>query len=580
MSDTQVYTDAVHLRYAREHGSVKGLPDVPAVDSAPARQYRDVPVRTVDLPAEFVESAGGAFTRKGTPRLDVLCAARAAFLQRKSDAAETDALQMHSGAYAVREEGTFIKSIQGFAEDVSRRIYKRPVPEGDPLDDPEFSRLYRRMQASLRRSDLLEDKGPAVPDPDKTVRDRYGKRWALSGDLQDAQRGRPANDPPPFVRCTGPNVDGEKAEAAGVWDEVERRVAREEELHEAFTKTITARELRGKRWTADGRRFERRYAREGSDAPRYRTIGQWRPEAVGHRKRREQAVRVPWIVAEIDGRGPAGEKDRARSDRLARRLLRRLRAFGLDLSDVLVSYSGNASIHVRIPDGAIGCPLYRSSRDAVRCIERFFRRLCGRDEALFRAIDSACFRPGQLIRAVGSIHEATGRRTVAATADVYLSKPACFLWRLSEPDFQYTAPDTYPMPRRTAYVPALARLISPSKGSSSREKGSSSREGDRVNVSQTISPPECVGTGSVMDRVGDGVREGELWGLDVGRPECAGRNWAALFVAHDALRSCGSNVEAWRALLRWNGANDPPLGREELRGVFEKARRWRRGRVP
>lgn len=538
------------------------------MEEAPRRRYREVPVRAVDLPPSFVEAEGGALTREGTPRLALLCAARAALLQRKDDANEFDALRFDTGRHAVRTEGTHIKSIQGHAEDIWRAVYKRPVPEDDPLDDPEFRTFYDRTRRALKRSDLLTDEGPAVPDPSKEVRDRHGKRWSLSERLREAESGRETADPPLFVRCTGPPIEDE---TAGVWARAERHVAREEGLHREFTHAVTASELDGPRWTGDGRRFERRYAREGSDCPRYRTIGSWRPEAVDRADRRKQAVRVPWIVAEIDGRTEQGEKDRGVSDRLARRLLRRLYAFGVDLSDVVVSYSGNASIHVRIPDGAVGCPIYRSSKAAQDCIARFFDRLCGRDDTLREAIDDACFRPGQLIRAIGSTHEATGRQTVATDGKTFLEKPATFLWSLSEPQFEYTAPQRFPLPRRTAFMPGLSALLNPPVLPSSN--------GVVENECSTEYIPPRVedGQGGAVGRVERGVREGEPWGPDVGRPCAVGRNWAALFVSHEALRECPGRESAWTIVRRWNERNDPPLPRQELKTVFLKACRYDRG---
>jgi hypothetical protein len=527
-------------------------------------------VRAVNLPESFVEDAGGAFTRQSTPRLDLLAAARAAYVQRRADEADTDALRYDSGAYSLREPGTFIKSIQGFAEDVWRRIYKRPIPEGDPTQNEDFRRFYDRTRRALKRSDHLDDRGPAVQDPNKKVRDAHGKRWALSDELHEAQSGRESADSLPFVRCKG---KAREDDTTGVWSLVERHVAHEEELHTEFTHAVTAREIDGRRWTGNGRRFERRHARDGGDVPRYLTVGRWRPEAMGRSDRRQQVVRVPWIVAEIDGRDDHGRKDRAVSDRLARRLLRRLDAFGVELSDVVVSYSGNASIHVRIPDAMVGCPIYRDAQAAQESIGRFFERLCGADSELRAAIDDACFRPGQLIRAIGSTHEATGRQTVGTTADRFLEKPPCFLWRLSEPQFQYTPPERFPVPRRASFVPALSPLLTPTPTPSSEG-------GLKMNVQQCVSGGRGVSPGGVVGRLRDGVAEGEPWGMDVGRPEAVGRNWAALYFSHAVLGEQESTEAAWRVVQDWNRRfNDPSLPELELRTAFEHATRFQRGMV-
>ena len=550
--------------------------DPPSVDAPHARRYRSAPVRTVDLPSSFVEDAEGALTRKGTPRLDVLCAARAAFLQRKSDRAETDALRYHTGAFALRREGEHVKSIQGHAEDLYRRLYKRPIPEGNPTDDPDFRRFYDRTRKALKRSDLLKDEGAAVPAREKIDRDRHGKRWSLSDRLREAQSGAETTDPRPFVRCTSDVLDTGRTD---VWTRTERHVARENELHREFSHALTASELPGPWRTAEGRRFERRHARGGGDGPHYCTVGGWRPEAAGRSDRSRQAVRVPWIVAEIDGRTGQGEKDRAVSDRLARRLLRRLDTFGLDLSNVVVSYSGNASIHVRIPDGAVGCPIYRNEREATESIGRFFDRLCGADEALREAIDDACHRPGQMIRAVGSTHEATGRQTVGTTGQRFRETPSCYLWHLSEPEFQYTEPERFPVPRRVDFVPGLAALLDPP---TDFPKTDDSDGGEKTNVQQYISGGQGVGPGgaqSAVARVRGGVAEGERWGRDVDRPEAVGRNWAALFVSHRVLSAATSKMKGWGAVLRWNRCNEPSLPRAELRAVFDRAWQFQRGHV-
>ena len=78
------------------------------------------------------------------------------------------------------------------------------------------------------------------------------------------------------------------------------------------------------------------------------------------------------------------------SDRLARRL----KDFDVDISGAVVSYSGNASIHVRTPDRAVGCPIYRNARAAKESLSRFFNHLCGQDETLRQAIDNVCLHPG------------------------------------------------------------------------------------------------------------------------------------------------------------------------------------------
>jgi hypothetical protein len=494
-------------------------------------------------------------------------AARAEAVQRRADAAETEVLRYGDGTVAVRREGEHIKSIQSYAEDAWRRLYKRAVPEGDPLDDEAFHRFYRRVQKALQRSDAVENRGDAVPTGDRKHRHTHGRRFAPSEVVRDAARGRPTAPPPEATPCTAPGDFRPYGESEDAVREMERHIAETNELHRAFTHGVTAGKLNGGRRTADGRRFETRHARECDDRPHYISVGRWREDEVERVTRlsgadRAVPLRVPWIVAEIDGR-VGRDKDRSRSDQLARRLLRRLETFGVDLADVVVSYSGNASVHIRIPDGVVGCPVYRSEKAASSALRRFFDRLCGDDTELRRAIDNAVLRPSQLIRAVGSIHEATDRRTVATDGRTFLEKPAYFLWHLSEPQFQYTA-HRLPLPRRASFNGPLSALLYPPKPPRSDTPS-------KTSVSQSLSPS----TGPVA-RVQHGVEEGEPWGADVdGYDHAVGRNWAALIWSHYALEQAESHPTAWEAVRRWNKMNGPPLPESELRDVFERAKRYR-----
>ena len=116
----------------------------PEADYPEGRRYREAPIRAVDLPKPFIEEAGSAFTNLGTIRTELLVAARAAYLLRRSDASSADALlypERKPGFekydfYAEKKEGTLIKSLQGFAEDIWRRVYKKAVPEGGAYRGP------------------------------------------------------------------------------------------------------------------------------------------------------------------------------------------------------------------------------------------------------------------------------------------------------------------------------------------------------------------------------------------------------------------------------------------------------------
>lgn len=556
----------------------------PEVDRPEGRRYREAPIRAVDLPKPFIEEVGGAFTNLRTIRTELLVAARSAYLLRRSEASSADALlypERKPGFekydfYAEKKEGTFIKSLQGFAEDIWRRIYKRAVPKGKPTDDPEFEAFYDSVRMQIHRSNCIRVLGAAVAHTNRLVRDYHGRRIALSDRLEKAAEGRPIPAPPRFVRCDGPAPDG----TPDLWTHIERAVARGQDLHQSFSKALTASRLDRRHRTAQGRRFERQHQRDGVNGPRYVSVGRWRSGEIGRTDRPNCAVRVPWLIADID---PPFGKGRYWCARQARALLRLLREHEVDLSEVVVSYSGNSSIHMRLPDGLIGCPLYQNAQAAAKTIQELFGGLCEGNEALLEAVDGNLFHPGHLIRVIGSVHPRTGRRVVGTDGRTFLRKPSEFLFYHAERDFRYSPPKRYPLPRRAGFTKGLSRLLKPGREDANTPRQAGPQEGGRGRgVRQSESGYGDGGAGGtdcrlVLDRVREGVGEAEDWGTDID-PRYVGRNWAALFVAHEQLRQKHEPARAWRAVRDWNRQNEPPLGEDELKGVFEKAMRFRKRR--
>lgn len=554
----------------------------PKTDRPEGRRYREAPIRAVGLPEDFVEQVGGPFTVCDTFRTDLFAAARAAYLMRRTAASEAEVLEYPESRFpwledmdfhAVKGKGTIIKSLQGFAEDIWRRIYKQALPEGNPLDTEEFELLYDRTRRSIQRSVHLRNKGPAVPHENKFVRDLHGRRLSLSPKLEAAAQGRPAPLPPPFVRCAGPRASDER----NLWSRVEQRVARREDFHRALSKAVVASRVDGRRRTANGRRFEKKHERQATDRPQYISVGRWRPGEAERQDQEDCAVRVPWLIADIDS---PFRKGRRWCVGRAQVLLRLLGKHGADLSNVSVAYSGNCSVHVRIPDGTIGCPVYQNARAAADAIERFFEGLCQGEETLRDAIDGNLFYPGHLIRVIGSVHPRTGRRVVGTDGETFLEKPPEFLFSHAEREFQYSRPERYPLPRRAAFSPPLSRLHTPpDTGLNTPPKGASSGEPKGIGVRQSESVYEGgngsgVDRGLVLDRVRGGVEKGEDWGTDAD-PRYVGRNWASLFVSHEQLRKKAGPARAWRAVRDWNERNDPPLDERELKAVFKRALEYR-----
>jgi hypothetical protein len=364
------------------------------------------------LPAQLVRSTG-LLTHMGTLRDEWALVARAAYLHRRTAESDADGYRYRNRRTGAEhtvphEEGTIVKSKQGFVEDVRRRIWKKAVVPTDRATradwTPGFERDYDRLRrAAGRVSDYVTPLGPAVASDNKRIRDGNGLRWSIHEELQSAPV---APEQRSSVRCTGPEPDIDLSGLhIDVFDAMERLVAHREKLHEAFTQGWTCMRVRGAdgdlRWTPHKPKHARKShqwsARNGHDDARFVSVGRWRRAEI-ERDDLQRACTVPWIVADIDG------DDWQHSAELAQRLLARLAEHGADLSQVVVSHTGGRSLHVRIPSGFFGNRVYKSADAAATEIASFFDRLCEDDE-LREAIDDAVFHPRQMVRKIGSLYE-------------------------------------------------------------------------------------------------------------------------------------------------------------------------------
>jgi hypothetical protein len=284
--------------------------------------------------------------------------------------------------------------------------------------------------------------------------------------------------------------------------------------------------------------WERRYAREGSERPRYRTIGQWRsrgpPTTPGATSRPSECLGPSLRSTGGEGR----DKDREVSHRLARRL----KDFNVDLSGAVVSYSGNASIHVRISDGAVGCTIIEMpGRQRKACVV-FSTTSAGKTRRSGgRSTTPAYTQASSSAPSVASTRPQGGIPSDARQMSFCLSPPRfCFFSRSRSSST--ACQRLFPCPVSRIRSGALCARQPAGYPQDSNDQ--------KTNVSQSTSPQkEDGGVGAVIDRVNRGMREGEPWGPDVGRPCAVGRNWADLFVAHDVLRRSGSEESAWGGAL-------------------------------
>ena len=523
------------------------------------REYRSAPVRGCLLPTALVRSTG-LLTHLGTPREEWAHLSRAAYLQGKADAAESDALRYWNhitGALETveRVEGTHQKSKLGHAQDARRRIWKE-LPGA--LDTPEARRHYDRAVKALERAEpYLQNIGPAVEAPGKIRRDTNGRRWAVAPQLRDAA---PAPPPPAAVRCTGPEPRVNwNAPYIDPLDALERVVAHREGLHTRFTEGLATTQgtaADGTQYftrhrTVNARRSAQHYARQGSDRAAFVTVGRWR-EGEASRADENPAVTVPWIVLEIDGRGPDGKKSRTRSVELARRLVRRLLTYtGGGAEGLRISYTGGASVHLRLSHRLVGCPVYTSEADARQSLTRLVDGLCSDLPDVRAAVDDSCLRPRQMIRNVGTTHQHGGRCIELTPAELLQSDPLTF-WGRSEaaPHQPYALPDpdTY-----GTFSQALHRLLT------------RTRDAD-ATPSPALTALYCWKVpfgGARVEAIRGGVSEGR-------------RNDSAYIMALYLLTYGRDPTEhPWEQLKDWNKRNDPPLPVGELQTCYRSATRSR-----
>ncbi|PEN04634.1 hypothetical protein CRI93_14845 [Longimonas halophila] len=533
-----------------------------------------------------------------------------------------------------RQLGTFIKSIQGIAEDLYRRIYKRLPPAQDPLADPDFRKIYERVLRALQRvsspaaiagaegdtlpretapaapipskrptpkrppreersGPLLQRLGPAVPSPNKLVRDRNGQRWRASRALRSAPpekaaqttRAVRASGPAPRIPWHRPYLDPLQV--------TEALYAHREALHERFTHGWKA-TIQDGQWTRHqlrhARRSETSIATQGSDRPSFISVGRWREDEIT-RRHPDSAVTVPWIIADIDGEDPATSAKHAKT------LCRLLVKCGLDPSHLVVSYTGGRGCHVRIPHGAVGCPIYQDVDAASVLLSRFFDTLCTDHPRLRAAIDDAACRPTQMIRMIGS-DRTHGGRCVAVTGDTFLELHPLVLFGHSD-NSRYDG-FTLPKPEEAPYTPGLGYLLLPEDlttkhhpihrpvtqllqgwtspnrlqlriDTNAQKKG---RGGSAIHVNQYCWKPHFSrppptgdsqlhqpgnGPSEVIGRLMNPVQEGEAWGEAVER-SYVGRNKACFIMGLYAYTYPGAALLRVQTLLTERDGEPMPGG--------------------
>lgn len=599
------------------------------------RAYRSGDVHGKKLPTYLVRSLG-LVNHLGNVREEWAALAIAGHLSDVTEANDADGIRYrnrHTGTQhrVDREEGTIHKSRQSFVEDIRRRIWKKAKGPEDRENREQwsegFERDYDRLRHAIDRlgeQEYLVNEGPAVEAEDKPVRDRNGRRWSVQG----AFRRQPdADTQRRFVRCTGPEpeVDWDGLHI-DVLDCLERIVAHQEDLHEGFTAGWKAEE-KGGEWTthqakSDAARSHQWTARNGVSRPQYVSVGRWRSEEIEEADLKgERAVTVPWIVFDID----ADTKEQCAS--LAYRLVQLLSEHLTEeqLSRVLCSYTGGTSIHVRVPAGLLGNPVFKSADAAARSLSEFADRLCEGHPELREAIDDRLFHPRQMVRMIGSTYDEDtdapdnsswrawliqrlsvqaqidDRDHAAQVADQVLEFLRQHHLAIEDVDLHFSSDRPLAITDAEDQTPNTNRVVA-CTGTEYLDHGAGplwARSQDGTYQSFDIPDPTSVqysqelsgllrtaapstqksDTYSVAKqhnhaptgeyaRALEVEREGEKWGRDVDKPHLVGRNRAALTVS---LHRLTYSETPWRDVCAWNRDMAEPLPEIELRKTFRSA---------
>ncbi len=600
------------------------------------RSYRGGEVRGKQLPGYLVRSLGFV-NHLGNPREEWAALAVAAHLSDVTESAEDGAIRYtnrHTGTEQTveREEGTIQKSRQSFVEDLRQRLYKRAAtPEDrDWRDDwsDQFQRDYDRIRHAISRlqdCEYLVNEGPAVDSDSQVERDRNGRRWAVGSSFRNMPKGKPQRR---FVRCSGPEPEMDRTSLhVDVLDNLERLVAYQEDLHEKFTAGFKA-EQKGGEWQphqtkTNAARSHQWTARNGTDRPQYVSVGRWRPEEIGNDDLKgERAVFVPWIVLDIDAetKEQCGTLGMDAIEILSEHLTEE------QLEEVIVSYTGGSSIHIRIPAGFFGNPLFKNATTAATALSRFADQLFGDDPELREAIDDRLFHPRQMVRMIGSMYaedtappdnsswrpklirrlftrpQVEGRAHAAEIADEILSflrdrhlaiNDVTLDFSGTRPVTVRDAPDQTPRANRVVATTADSFLVVGAEimwawsqwGDAQAFNVPDPTEAGYVDtlgrmLSEAARPAQPEGdTHSVAKQPSSGEyqralqveHEGEKWGRDVDKPHLVGRNRAALTVS---LYHLTHSDTPRRDVYAWNRQMSEPLPETELQKTLRSAQRY------
>lgn len=487
------------------------------------------------LPAELLEEISET-TRVGSARFELMILSHLAYSYALTEPGE---VQYEQGFTVAIDENQFIQTMQTTAEDGYARWFgcsdRSEIENQDGTRTKAFDTFYKRVVRGYKR--LLHDgwlfMAGYVNDKFKGI---YGTIWELESKLKlCADRLPDCPPPPPVLVHADVSIDGPYVNAV---DRIGRHFLSGTSAEYTQGECCTAVNDRGT--YHDHNDWCEVMADVQPESSRHISIGAFKPKDTRFITE-ETPCTVPWVILEAES-GDLFDRYEATG-----RMLETMDAEGVDLSKVVVTFSGNKSFHIRIPQGMFGNPVYRSTDECRRTLSRFAYNHF--DEHL----DTNLFDPRHLIRCTGTKHE-KGSYTCAIQGDAFLTM------RLER--FLEIASQGSPWNPHKEIKP---RYVKPNHWLMT-ELIDASESLDRFWIMDYNDAPTVSESGAFKAAM-QGCEEGEQW-----HEKHSGRN-KLVFVAACALLGKYDEFSAYDELLKVNDRNSPPLPEKEVKSCFVSAKR-------
>ena len=487
------------------------------------------------LPREVIEEIGET-TRVGSARLENAILSHLCKSRSKTKAGE---VQYEQGFSTNLEEGQIIQTMETTAEDIYFRWHpgssRSDIYKLDGSRTKEFDSFYKRVQRGFKKLiywGWIYKIGYVNPK----FAGIYGTIWQLDQRLELCFDSLPdCPDPPPLlIQATIPST-GTYVNAV---DRTGKHFLSENADKYVIAECTTAVYDRGTYYKHDG--WCDVIAENQVQQPRHVSIGAFKKEDIAYVDE-ETPCTVPWVILEPED-GDLIDRYNAVSN-----MLESIQIEGVDLSQIVVTFSGNKSFHIRIPQGMFGNPVYRSVQDCIKVLNRFAA------DNFEERLDIDLFDPRHLIRCTGSKHE-KGTHVQAFSADCFLETSFEVIMARAIQRHDYNPHSTSP---KQAPVSAWLtdRLIDASDSFS------------RFWIPESCDVSTDPKVNGAFAASLKGCAENEWW-----HEKHQGRN-KLLFVAACYLLKKYDDISAFEELENVNQKNDPPLPQKEIKTCFESAKR-------